>query len=193
MLDLYLFRHAESQSNINQHLIGGRSNHTPLSPLGGLQALWLGERLRNEEVIFDQVYSSTAIRTRQTANIVCEKIGYPLEHILYSEKLLELDQGDWQGQHRDIIYTPETVAKINKDNWNFTPPNGESQRDVEERMYSWVEENLLANHRDIIYTPETVAKINKDNWNFTPPNGESQRDVEERMYSWVEENLLANH
>jgi len=114
--------------------------------LGGLQALWLGERLRNEEVRFDQVYSSTAIRTRQTANIVCEKIGYPLEHILYSEKLLELDQGDWQGQPRDIIYTPETVAKINKDNWNFTPPNGESQRDVEERMYSWVEENLLANH-----------------------------------------------
>jgi len=126
MLDLYLFRHAESQSNINQHLIGGRSNETPLSQLGELQALWPGERLRNEEVRFDQIYSSTALRTQQTANIVCEKIGYPLENILYSEKLLELDQGDWQGQPRDQIYTPETIARINQDNWNFIPPNGES-------------------------------------------------------------------
>ena len=100
MLDIYLFRHAESESNRNSHLIGGRSNHAPLSQLGKFQALWLGERLRNEEVRFDQVYSSTALRTEQTANIVCEKIGYPLENILYSEKLLELDQGDWQGQPR---------------------------------------------------------------------------------------------
>ncbi len=152
MLDLYLLRHAESQSNLNHHLIGGRSNETPLSPLGEFQALWLGERLRAEDIKFDQVYSSTAVRTQQTAKIVCKQTGYPLEKILYSEKLQELDQGEWEGKPRNQIYTPETLAKINKDNWNFTPPNGESQRDVEERMYSWIEDNVLANYYQTQHT-----------------------------------------
>ena len=147
MLDLYLIRHAESQMNVNHHLIGGRSNDTPLSSLGELQALWLGERFRNEDVQFAKVYSSTAVRTRETAKIVCNQIRYPLENILFSEKLLELNQGKWEGQPRDKIYTTETLAKINRDNWNFTPPEGESQRQVEERMYSWVEETLLAQYR----------------------------------------------
>ena len=35
------------------------------------------------------------------------------------------------------IYTQEVLQEINSDNWNFTPPNGESQRDVEERMIGW--------------------------------------------------------
>ena len=144
MLDLYLIRHAESQSNLNTHIIGGRSNETPLSHLGEFQALWLGQRLKHQDLVFDQMYSSTAVRAQKTAELVCKQLGYPLENILFSEKLLELDQGDWQGQLRDKIYTPETLAEINSDNWNFTPPAGESQRKVEERMYSWVEKNLLA-------------------------------------------------
>lgn len=148
MLDIYLLRHAESKSNLDQHLIGGRSNETPLSLQGELQALWLGERLQKDSTQFNQIYSSTAVRAQKTVEIVCKQIGYPLENIIYSEKLLELDQGNWQGQPRDKIYTPETLAKINQDNWNFTPPNGESQRDVEERMYSWVEENLLTKYRE---------------------------------------------
>ena len=40
------------------------------------------------------------------------------------------------------------IDKINNDNWNFTPPNGESQKTVEERMINWVEETLLNNYRD---------------------------------------------
>jgi len=146
MLDLYLFRHAESESNKNPHLIGGRSDETPLSPLGELQASWLGERLRDKGVDFDQIYSSTAARAKKTAAVVCKQIGYPLENIIYSERLLELDQGEWQGQPRTKIYTLQTLARIDKDNWNFTPPKGESQRQVEERIYSWIEESLLANY-----------------------------------------------
>ena len=148
MLDLYLIRHAESEMNLNQHLIGGRSNQTPLSALGNVQALWLGRRLEEQKVLFDQVYCSTAVRTRQTAKIVCELINYPLEDIFYSERILELDEGDWEGQLREQIYTAPILAEINSNNWNFTPPNGESQREVEERMYSWIEENLLAQPRE---------------------------------------------
>ncbi len=155
MLDIYLIRHAESQINAHQHLIGGRSNDSPLSPLGEFQALWLGQRLREQEIKFDQIYSSTAVRAQQTAHITCRQMGYPLENILYSEKLLEIDQGDWQGQPREKIYTQETIAKINQDNWNFAAPNGESQRQVEERMYSWVKENLLVSYDQA--QPKTIG------------------------------------
>src|SRR3989344_5078569 len=128
MLNLYLFRHAESQMNLHPDIISGRVNETPLSPLGELQALWLGQRLQNEEILFDQIYSSTAVRAQQTAMIASKQIEYPLENILSSEKLLELDQGDWEGQPRVKIYTPQVLAEINRDNWNFAPKNGESQK-----------------------------------------------------------------
>jgi broad specificity phosphatase PhoE len=35
---------------------------------------------------------------------------------------------------RTECYTPETLDLINTDNWNFKAPNGESNREVGERM-----------------------------------------------------------
>ena len=39
MIHLYFVRHAESLSNINHHLIGGRSNHIPLTDKEGMEIL----------------------------------------------------------------------------------------------------------------------------------------------------------
>jgi len=143
MLDLYLVRHAQSEMNLEAHLIGGRSNHVPLSPIGELQGSYLGKRFRNERVRFSRIYSSTAVRTQKTAHLTSHEIEFPVNKIILSEDLLELDQGDWEGQPRSEIYTSEMLAMINANNWEFTPPHGESQRMVEERMYSVVERNLL--------------------------------------------------
>ena len=153
MLDLYLVRHAQSEMNLEAHLIGGRSNHVPLSPIGELQGSYLGKRFRNERVRFSRIYSSTAVRTQKTAHLTSHEIEFPVNKIILSEDLLELDQGDWEGQPRSEIYTSEMLAMINANNWEFTPPHGESQRMVEERMYSVVERNLLLPAPK----PETVA------------------------------------
>ena len=138
MLDIYLIRHAESEMNKNEHLIGGRSNSTPLSQKGINQAISLGKRLKHSRVIFDELYSSTAKRTLETARKVGEHMGFSQDNVIKTSELLELDQGEWEGKPREQIYTPEVLTIIEGDNWNFTPPNGESQKDLEERLQKMI-------------------------------------------------------
>lgn len=143
MITLDLIRHAESEMNNKEHLISGRSNQTPLSPLGKEQAQRLGKRLSDEGVFFDEVHVSPAVRTVSTAKIVTEFVGFPWERVRIDDALLELHQGEWEGKLREATYTPETLAVINADCWNFTAPEGESQRTVEERMHRWITKEIL--------------------------------------------------
>jgi broad specificity phosphatase PhoE len=136
MVELYYFRHAESVLNKVHHLVGGRTCDSPLTELGIMQAKSLGERLRRTNTRFDAVYSSPAMRALQTAEIVGGIVGFSLDQVIVLDELQELDQGDWEGKPRVEVYTPEVLARIKADNYNFTPPNGESQRMVEERMLS---------------------------------------------------------
>ena len=142
MLDLLFIRHAESQGNVNKHLIGGQSNHLLLTERGEEQAKRLGQRLKSEGITFDNVYSSVAVRAKETARIACEINGFSPERIAYSEKLVELSQGEWEGKVRKDIHTPELLDTI-RNSPDFIPPGGESQKDVETRMYQWIEESLL--------------------------------------------------
>jgi probable phosphoglycerate mutase len=142
MIDLYLIRHAESEMNLNPHLVGGRSNHTPLTGKGREQARMLGERLYRDGITFDAVYSSPAVRAAGTAGIVASHIALPLEKIVMCENLLELDQGEWESLPREQTYTPELLARMGNNNWDFKAPNGESQREVEERMHEWFEKDI---------------------------------------------------
>ncbi len=147
-LDLYLIRHAESRLNEDGHLIGGRTNHAPLTTRGKEQAILLGQRLADGTVNFNEVYASPAVRTVQTAQIVCGTLDFPLDAIVQRKELQELSQGDWEGKSRDQIYTDAVLKEINRLPGLFRPPNGESQDDVEKRMYAFVQE-LIAKGTDI--------------------------------------------
>lgn len=129
MISLYLIRHAQSQMNTADHLIGGRSEGTLLSVEGHLQAARLGKRIQHLGP-FDAVYTSLAVRAQETA-----KIALPnLKEFTALEDLCEINQGDWEGKTREECYTPEILAKLAIDNYTFRPPNGESQQDTEIRM-----------------------------------------------------------
>lgn len=143
MLDLYFIRHAESAMNCEAHLIGGRTEKTPLSKKGEQQADLLGKYFLSQNIKFDKIYSAPTLRSIETAHLVGKHLGFSKNDILISDDLTELSQGDWEEQPRIEVYTPETLALINSDNWNFTPPKGESQRVVEERMLHFVTSELL--------------------------------------------------
>lgn len=130
MINLYMIRHAESEGNVNLDIIGGRSNHLHLTLRGRKQALNLFARLIMERIKFDKIYCSPALRTIETAAIS----GNGCEEAFIDEDIQELDQGEWTGGKRSEIYTPATLELINRDNWNFKAPGGESQREVAERM-----------------------------------------------------------
>jgi broad specificity phosphatase PhoE len=137
-MEVYLIRHGETDSNVSNGHVRGRSNHLPLNQNGLDQARRLGERLKRTNHRFDAIYSSIALRTLQTAARVCEIIGFPKDRIIQSELLQEIHQGDWEGKTKKEIYTPAMLETINRDHWNFQPPQGESQKMVEERMLQWL-------------------------------------------------------
>lgn len=133
-------RHAESDCNLNgTHLIGGRSNHTPLSPNGIIQAQKLGMRLKLENYAPDFWIASPAIRTMETAKIVMEIVA-PKAQLIMFPQIQEISQGDWEGLLRNECYNDEHNAKIKADCWNTKAPNGESPRDVEDRMLAFIRE-----------------------------------------------------
>lgn len=139
--ELYLIRHAESEMNTNPHIIGGRSNHTPLTELGVVQAKMLGKHLLEEGITPDSVYSSPAVRTLTTARYCLEAMGVN-QLIFVDNDIQELGQGVSEGQPRDSIYTDQIMSDIMRLGKDFSLEGGESMNDVARRMSCWAETNI---------------------------------------------------
>lgn len=151
LLEIYLIRHAETEVNVENHKIGGRSNWTELTKNGIAQARALGERLRSENIFFDAVYSSPAVRTQQTARYCLESMSQPIHGVQLEPLLIELSQGDWEGKLREEIYSRPHVAEgLKRDNWTYIPGDiilGESQEQTAQRMKRCLDE-MIKKHRE---------------------------------------------
>ncbi len=76
---LLLVRHGESMATL-ERIVGGAASCTGLSPLGRLQAERLRDRLAaGHEPLVRRLYSSTMPRAVQTAEILNEACGLPIE------------------------------------------------------------------------------------------------------------------
>lgn len=140
MISVYLIRHAESEGNVNHHLIGGQSNHLPLTERGREQARRLGQRLQREGYRFDAWWSSTAVRAIDTAALAAHQMpDLDLPH-QRTPVLLEVGQGEWEGQVRKEIYTEATWAQFRADPLHFKAPGGESFGEVQQRMRRWLDQ-----------------------------------------------------
>ncbi len=139
MINIYLIRHAESVGNVNHHLVGGQSNHLPLTARGEEQAHKLGKRLASEGWRFDAWWSSTAVRTQETAHIVGKQLEEPPIRLQKTPDLLEVSQGEWEGRLRSECYHADTWARFDADPLNFKAPGGESFLEVQMRMRRWLD------------------------------------------------------
>ena len=127
-----LIRHAECLMNLGlaSH-VGGRSAASPLTPLGQEQAKHLGCHLQQTVPGSSlRLFSSTAVRARETALAALDALQLPRDSLIQSEELLELEMGEWEGALRAECYTPAALAAIAADPHNFSPPGGESQLQV---------------------------------------------------------------
>lgn len=91
---------------------------------------------------FDAVFSSTANRTGTTLEILRQQYEIS-DNISFSDEILELDQGEWQGRLRAEIYTAKQEAIIRANQWQFRPPGGETQKEVEERMLNFIKNHII--------------------------------------------------
>lgn len=153
-INLYVIRHAESVANASaSHLIGGRSNETPLTKKGIGQAKQLGRHLLATDIHPDFIYSSPAVRTLQTAHYALTEMHIAAEPTI-DNNLQELDQGEWVGRNRKDTYTDEVLANIQLLGKDFKSDGGESMNEVGERMLSAVS-SIADCHENAAHQPVT--------------------------------------
>lgn len=96
MQHLYLLRHGQSEANARQIVAG--SHDSPLSATGMAQAAYAGDTIKHYFQC-DLIVSSPMSRALQTAQIVAERVGYPLQDIVILDELHERNLGDVEGMN----------------------------------------------------------------------------------------------
>lgn len=143
-LRLFLVRHAQSVANVTPGVISGSSNHISLTPMGQRQTIALAQRWKQYGPHLHAIYSSTAVRAIDTCDAVCNILGYPINRVTRSERLIERDMDQWVGRNRQEAWTHDVMTAFQADPWNYRPGvAGESLRMVEERMMQYIEDEIL--------------------------------------------------
>ncbi len=146
MTILYLVRHGVTQSNIEGKHIGQREED--LTEEGRHQAWDLAQLLRNERL--DAIYSSPLRRAVDTAVEIARH--HPTLVIVRDPRLNELNLGIFDG------YTSEEARRLFRDNYKsreddkfgFRIPNGESYRDLMDRVKPFVDEVMQKFENDSV-------------------------------------------
>ena len=148
MNKLILLRHGQSQWNLENRFTGWKN--VPLTEKGEAEAEKAGELIRKHNISIDRVFSSVLERANRTAEIAIKQseLNNLLDNneiiMTCSEKLNERDYGDLVGLNKQ-----ETADKFGKDqvhiwrrSYDTPPPNGESLKDVVERVAPYFKENI---------------------------------------------------
>ncbi|HSQ98154.1 MAG TPA: histidine phosphatase family protein [Rickettsiales bacterium] len=149
MKKLYLFRHGETNWNLEsriQYLADIELNETGLR-----QAEENAELLKNCGI--EYVYSSPLKRAYKTGQILAELINVDIETI---NELQELDGGDCEGMLKEDVKkfigeeNYEKFSHSRHEHLDFRLPNGETKREVRDRMFNTILDICKNSEYDII-------------------------------------------
>ena len=149
MNKLILLRHGQSQWNLENKFTGWTD--VPLTEKGQKEAKNAGQILKKNNIKIDKIFSSNLQRANKTAELAIEEaemknfwVGDKLTMTI-DDSLNERDYGDLVGLNKE-----ETAEKFGKDqvqiwrrSYDTPPPNGESLKDVVNRVSPYFEKNIL--------------------------------------------------
>ncbi len=109
MQHLFMTRHGQSLDNANNVISGSRDSM--LTEVGKHQAVMAGRTAKPLKI--DLIVCSPLVRSRMTAEIIAEVIGYPPENIKVLPELTERGFGVLEGLSHDISGThPQMDATV---------------------------------------------------------------------------------
>uniref|UniRef100_A0A8C7XQQ5 fructose-2,6-bisphosphate 2-phosphatase n=1 Tax=Oryzias sinensis TaxID=183150 RepID=A0A8C7XQQ5_9TELE len=152
---LTLVRHGETQCN-KEGRLQGQAIDSPLSETGLQQAEAAGRYLR--EVKFSHAFASDMLRAKQTAETILQhnssSSGLQLAvDSLLKEKNFGIAEGGRVQEFKDM------ARAAGKSFMDFTPPQGETQEQVKERVKRFLE--------------KTLQQIGAERWNRGEPDDTS--------------------
>jgi len=109
--------------------INGRLPGVGLSARGRAEIAAVAERLTGEKI--DAIYASPLQRTRETAEILADRLGLSVR---YREDVIELDFGEWTGLTADQIRKDDRWQIWSNCRSIAAIPGGESWRKVQDRV-----------------------------------------------------------
>ncbi len=124
----FVMRHGEAENNA-KNIYSSDRNVNHLTARGREQVMKTVESLKKQKI--SKIYCSPFLRTRETADMVAEQIGFPKEKIIHDDRIRELEFGDFS--NRPV----EEYWNYMKDKtWEFDTkvPGGESFQDGKERF-----------------------------------------------------------
>ena len=148
MNNLILLRHGQSQWNLENRFTGWED--VSLTEKGIGEARTAGKLMQKNNIQIDKIFSSTLKRANHTAELAIREMN--LKHLWNKENLNitkdnnlnERDYGDLVGLNKQ-----ETADKFGKDqvhiwrrSYDTPPPNGESLKDVVDRVSPYFEEYI---------------------------------------------------
>ncbi len=148
MNKLVLLRHGQSQWNLENRFTGWKD--VPLTEKGINEANNAGHLLKKHNIKIDKVFSSVLERANKTAEIAIKASEienlYKNGRLIYekNQNLNERDYGDLVGLNK-----AETADKFGKEqvhiwrrSYDIPPPNGESLKDVVDRVSPYFTETI---------------------------------------------------
>lgn len=146
---IVLARHGQTAANRDALLVGRID--PPLTELGLAQAARLAGALASSTAV--RVVASPLTRTVQTATVIAESLGLPVET---DERIIEMDYGAWDGT--PLAEVPIETWRAWRTDPEFRPPDGESLRDVSRRVGAAMGEWLTADEPIIAVTHVSPIK-----------------------------------
>ncbi|MBM3258008.1 MAG: 2,3-diphosphoglycerate-dependent phosphoglycerate mutase [Candidatus Nealsonbacteria bacterium] len=140
MAKLLLLRHLESQWNKENRFTGWTD--IPLSQEGIESAKETALKLADFEI--NKVYTSPLVRNMQTVYLILKNLGKKDLPIVIDKALDERNYGRLQGLNKNEVkrqYGEEQV-KLWRRGWDDAPPEGESLKDVYNRVVPLYEEQI---------------------------------------------------
>ena len=148
----HLLRHGEH--GLLGRMLAGRMPGVGMTERGRAEIAAQAERLAGEKIA--AIYASPLQRTRETAEIVAERLGLPIG---FRDDLIELDFGEWTGATFDAIRADPRWPAWSTQRSLATIPGGESMRAVQHRVVAAIvelnerhphETVVLVSHGDVI-------------------------------------------
>ena len=134
-MELHLIRHG--QTNWNEERRAQGQSESKLTKKGKEQALALKEKISH--ITFDQIFCSSSLRTRQTAELIFPNQALNIE---YLDSLKEIFLGSWEGRlYKDIeVADPESHNHFWEEPHLFDLRGAETFYQLQERAVSTVQE-----------------------------------------------------
>jgi len=132
---LWLVRHGQTDWNLEGRYMG--QTDLPLNQNGITQAYQIAPFFDGRPIA--AIYSSDMLRALQTASILSEHIGIPIQR---DKRLREINQGELEGQPFPVIRIkyPEFLQARERTPLSARPPGGETIWEVARRVYQAADE-----------------------------------------------------